>query len=224
MRVLVFANGEMADSESIQGCVEAADLILCADGGAHHALALGLRPDVVIGDLDSLGEGQRDRLGRAGTRFISHPRSKDETDLELALLYAAEQGAMRITVLCARGGRIDHELGNLLLLVHPRLREIDVRLRSGPQEVRLVCDEAAFAGAPGDLLSLLPIGGDASGVTTSGLEYPLRDEMLRLGPARGISNVFAVDAPTVRVRSGLLLAVHTRGQGHVGPVSASASA
>jgi thiamine pyrophosphokinase len=210
MRVLVFANGEMADSESVQRCVEEADLILCADGGTGHALALGLRPDVVIGDLDSLGDGQRDRLQRAGTRFISHPRSKDETDLELALLYAAEQGATRVTVLGARGGRIDHELGNVLLLAHPRLRKIDVRLQCGLQEGRLISDEAVFAGAPGDLLSLLPIGGDASGVTTSGLEYPLRNETLYFGPARGMSNVFALDAPTVRVRSGLLLAVHTR--------------
>jgi thiamine pyrophosphokinase len=206
MHVLVFANGDLGDTE----CPRDVDLVVCADGGIRHANALGIRPDLVIGDLDSLPDCEKGRLEAHNVCLIRHPRAKDETDLELALLYAAERGAERITVLGARGGRLDHELGNLLLLAHPALRELDVRLRAGEQEAMLIVAERTLSGRRGDLLSLLPVGGDAHGITTEGLEYALSDGTLRLGPARGISNVFADSKVTVRVRSGLLLAIHTR--------------
>jgi thiamine pyrophosphokinase len=209
MHVLVFANGEIGDLDRVWRHVATVDLILCANGGSRHACALGLCPDAVIGDMDSLPDGMRTELEATGARFVTFPSAKDETDLELALLYAADQGATRITVLGARGGRIDHELGNLLLLVHPRLKGIDVRVLAGDQEITLVRREAVFDGVPGDLLSLLPIGGDVHRITTYGLAYPLNDEPLLFGPARGVSNVFTVSQPSVRLESGVLLAVHT---------------
>jgi thiamine pyrophosphokinase len=205
MHVLIFANGDLRESE----CTDNVDLVLCADGGTRHARMLGMWPDVVIGDLDSLSQGEREMLEAHGVQIAVHPRAKDETDLELALLYAAGQGARRITVLGVRGGRLDHELGNLMLLAHPDLREIDVRFRAGSQEAVLVAREKVLSGSPGDLLSLLPIGGDAHGITTCGLEYVLEDETLYLGRTRGISNVFNDSSATIRVRSGLLLALHT---------------
>jgi thiamine pyrophosphokinase len=206
MHALVFANGNLGDT----ACPHDVDLVLCADGGVRHANALGIRPDAVIGDLDSLPDREKEALEGRGVYLIRYPRAKDETDLELALLYAAERGAQRITVLGVRGGRLDHELGNLLLLAHPALCSIDVRLRDGVQEAMLVAGERTLNGQEGDLLSLLSIGGDVHGVTTQGLEYALHDETLRLGPARGVSNVFINSTVVVRVRSGLLLAVHTR--------------
>jgi thiamine pyrophosphokinase len=210
MRVAIFANGVITDLESVHRNVSASDLVICANGGTRYARALGIRPDAVIGDLDSLSLELRAELQSAGVKFLTFPASKDETDLELALLYAAEQGATQIAIFGARGGRIDHELGNLLLLIHPHLEGIDVRVLDGNQEVVRIRDEATFRGSIGDLLSLLPIGGDAHGVTTFGLKYPLCDETLCFGPARGVSNVFVGPEPTVRLRSGLLLAVHTR--------------
>lgn len=209
MRVLVFANGEIDDLVA-PDCADGVDLILCANGGTHHARVLGLRPHVVIGDLDSLSQELCAELKAAGTEFVSFSRAKDETDLELALLYAVDRGAKQIVVLGARGGRVDHELGNFLLLAHPGLQGTDVRVRSGRQEIVLVRSEAGFRGSPGDLLSLLPIGGDAYGIETRGLAYPLNGETLYFGPARGVSNVFTTQEPIVRLRSGLLLAVHTR--------------
>jgi thiamine pyrophosphokinase len=213
MHVLVFANGAPPEPDGTLRLVRSADMVLCANGGTHHARALGIDPHVVIGDMDSLAQELRTTLRGAGTRLLEHPAHKDETDLELALLYAADQGATRITVVGVRGGRIDHELANLLLLAHPRLAGLDVSLVAESQEIRLVRQQARFQGAIGDLLSLLPIGGDACGITTSGLEYPLCGETLQFGPARGISNVFSEPEACVRLSSGVLLAVHTRGRG-----------
>lgn len=205
MHALIFANGDLGHTE----CPSDVDLVLCADGGIRHAEMLGIWPDVVIGDLDSLPNGARNTLEARGVCVALHPRGKDETDLELALLYAVEQGAQRITVLGARGGRLDHELGNLLLLAHPDLRGIDVRFWADRQEAVLVVGKRVLTGKPGDLLSLLPIGGDAHGITTDGLEYALRDDTLYLGRARGVSNVFVDSRATVSLSSGLLLAVQT---------------
>jgi len=212
MHVLVFANGAPPEPSATLQLARSADLVLCANGGTHHAHALGIDPHAVVGDMDSLAQELRTTLQAAGTRLLEYPAHKDETDLELALLYAAEQGATRISVVGVRGGRIDHELANLLLLAHPRLSGLDVRLIAEGQEIRLVRQQARFHGATGDLLSLLPIGGDAHGVTTSGLEYPLCDETLQFGPARGVSNVFSGPVACVSLRSGVLLAVHTRGR------------
>jgi thiamine pyrophosphokinase len=212
MHALVFANGVPPEPGATLQLARSADLVLCADGGTRHAHTLGIHPHVVIGDMDSLPSELRSMLQAAGTQFQEHPPRKDETDLELALLYAAGQGATRITVVGVRGGRIDHELANLLLLAHPRLDGLDVRLIAENQEIRLLRREGRFQGATGDLLSLLPIGGDVHGIVTDGLEYALRDETLHFGPARGISNVFTEPEVCVRLRSGLLLAVHTHGQ------------
>lgn len=213
MHVLVVANGYLDSGDRVP--TEQVDLVVCANGGTRHAHKLGLQPQVVVGDMDSLPPDLLAALQAAGTVFLSFSPSKDETDLELALLYAVESGATRITILGARGGRVDHELGNLLLLVHPRLEGIEVRIRAGNQDVALIRQQATLNGAPGDLLSLLPVGGDAFGVTTSGLVYPLHDETLFFGPARGVSNVFAVPNPGVSLRSGLLFVVHTRQSGQI---------
>jgi thiamine pyrophosphokinase len=210
MQAVVFANGELSPPDRVAACLGDTDIVICADGGTQHALALGLEPDVVIGDLDSLSPTVQQHVERCGARIIAHPRSKDETDLELALLYAADHGATRIVVLGARGGRIDHELGNLLLLAHPRLAGIDVQMCFGNQRVSVIQDQVKVEGQVGDLLSLLPIGGDAHGVSAVGLEYALNDETLCFGPARGISNVFVSPTAFVSVREGVLWAIHTR--------------
>jgi thiamine pyrophosphokinase len=210
VHVLIFANGVIVDPDNARRCVERADLLICADGGVHHARTIGVRPHVLIGDMDSLSAALRAELEAEGAELIVRPAHKDETDLELALLYAVDRGATRITVLGALGKRTDHALANLMLLAHPRLVGVDVRVISGEQEILLVRQAATFDGTRGDLMSLLPIGGDAHGIVTRGLEYPLRDETLYFGPARGVSNVFTTSRPSVRLRSGVLLAVHTR--------------
>jgi len=206
----VIANGDRPDRETAHCHADRADLLIAADGGARHALALGLTPHVLIGDLDSLDADQQTRLRAAGTRFIVHPPAKDETDLELALLYAVEQDADPIVVLGALGGRLDQMLANVLLLTMPALAGRDVRIVDGPQAAFVVRDEATLAGRPGDTVSLIPLGGAAHGVATDGLLYALNDGSLPFGPALGVSNQMTTDRAHVRVRDGLLLCVHIR--------------
>ena len=186
------------------------DLVIAADGGANWCAAWGWQPDLVIGDMDSLDEATAGRLRRAGVPFVEHPVEKDETDLELALSVAVQQGADEIVVAGALGGRIDHTLGNLALLALPQLAGLPVRMVDGGQSISLMRDRLVVTGAAGDTLSLVPFGGDARGVSVTGVHWPLADADLPLGPSLGISNRLTGSQAEVTVQTGALLVVHSR--------------
>jgi thiamine pyrophosphokinase len=213
MRAIIFANGEFHDIQGARALLQPDDLVIAADGGTRHALAVGVVPHVVIGDLDSLSPDVQTRVEAAGSRIIRFSPRKDETDLELALQHAAREGATEIVILAALGGRLDQTVANLLLLALPDLQGLDVRVVEGPQIAFLIDSEHApspIEGRPGDILSLIPLRGDAVGVTADGVEWPLHDETLHFGLARGVSNVLTAKQAHVRVRDGVLFCVLTR--------------
>jgi thiamine pyrophosphokinase len=185
------------------------DLIIGADGGAARVTNRGMVPGVVIGDMDSLPDGTLDELDDE-VEFVEHPRAKDETDLELALRYAARHGAQEIVVLGALGGRLDHTLSNVLLLALPELEGITVRIVHDGEEAILVRggEKVTLRGGKGDLVSLLPWGGDARGVTTDGMAWPLAGATLRFAFSRGVSNVMTGPEARIEVGEGYLLVVH----------------
>jgi thiamine pyrophosphokinase len=209
MRAIIIAGGQTG-VQGWQRWVQEGDWIIGANGGAARALAWGLLPDLVIGDMDSLPEEARAALVAEGCRFIEHPRAKDETDLELALAHAVQEGAREIVVLGALGGRLDHALANILLLTLPSLAGVQVRIAEGDQQALVARSEEAveLEGSPGDLVSLVPLGGDAHGVTTRGLAWALNEDTLRFGSSRGVSNEMTSSKAGVRVGEGLLLVVH----------------
>ncbi|GMR09461.1 MAG: thiamine diphosphokinase [Anaerolineae bacterium] len=212
MRVAIFANGVIENVERAREATETADLMLAANGGALHCLRLGVIPDIVIGDVDSLDDGSRRALEAGGTEFIVHLPNKDRTDLELALLTALARDAEKITVLGAMGGRLDMTFANVLLLALPELSEAQVELWHGDQTAWLIRPPGGtLRGEPGEIASLIALGGDAVGVSSQDLEYVLEDETLKSGPARGISNVVAGPNPRVELQAGALLAVHVPG-------------
>ncbi len=208
MRTVIIANGERPTQDTVHRWLRPGDRLVCADGGARHALTLGLRPQVVVGDMDSLDEPAQAQLKALGARLVVHPAAKDETDLELALLLALQEGATELVVLGGLGGRLDQLIANVLLLTLPQLEGVSARIVDGRQQAFIIRGEATIHGRPGDVLSLIPLGGDAQGILTEGLLYPLRDETLRPGPARGVSNVFTAQTARVTLRRGALLAVH----------------
>jgi thiamine pyrophosphokinase len=212
---IILANGQLTEPDIIRHRLADLDIgtVIAADGGSIHAEALGLTPDAVIGDMDSIPESLREKLKSQGTTFRESPRRKDETDLELALLHAIDQGAETIVILGALGGRLDMSIANIMLLNHPRLAGTPIEMWAGNQTAWLMRPPGQdLTGEPGDTLSLIPLGGDAQGVSTHRLAYPLIDETLVFGPARGVSNVFEAHMARVDLRDGLLLAVHTPGR------------
>ncbi len=207
--IAVVLNGELAPAQRLLPWLDGAQTLVAADGAANWLTAHGRPPHWVVGDLDSIAPETFAALQASGCQFERHRPDKDATDGELALLRALALGAQRIMMLGALGGRVDHALANVGLLAMPQLQALDVSLYDGCSWVRLIVQEAIVEGAPGDTLSLLPWGGDAQGVWTEGLAYPLRGESLFLGAARGVSNVLSSGQARVRLAAGMLLSVHT---------------
>jgi thiamine pyrophosphokinase len=185
-----------------------ADYLICADGGGDAALTAGLTPDLLLGDMDSISSAGHERLRQSGTRMIQHPLEKDKTDLELALDYALGREPDRITITGALGGaRLDHTLGNLLLLALPVLRGVETRVMDGETVAQATWSRAEIRGQAGDYVSLLPVTDQVAGVRTEGLRYPLHGEPLIRGHTRGVSNELLGATASVEITGGCLLIV-----------------
>jgi len=222
MRMIIVADGAATTRAALDaswpGWDAPCDLVIGADGGAAAAVTLGLQPGLVVGDVDSLSAEDLARFQEAGVPVELSPVDKDETDTELAIAAAIRRGATEVAILGALGGpRVDHALANVTLLAHPAWVGIDVSIVDAPARVRLLSAPApgggrahlALAGRVGDTISLLPLGLDAEGVTTAGLRFPLADETLAFGPARGVSNVRTAADASVSLRRGRLLVVES---------------
>jgi thiamine pyrophosphokinase len=209
-RTIIIANGQLSNPTEARRRIHPGDQVICADGGTHHAHAMGLTPDVIVGDLDSLAPSLRSELEAAGVRFEVHPTYKDETDLELALRLAIAEGADEIEILAMLGGRLDQSLANLLLLARPEWASAWVRVTEGDQTAWLVRagQETSIRGVCGDLLSLIPLTPLVTGVTLEGVEWPLNGATLRLGSTLTISNTMTVPPARLKLEEGLVLVVH----------------
>jgi thiamine pyrophosphokinase len=209
-RILIFANGELPDLDNARALIQKGDTIICADGGTRHARALDLRPDLIIGDMDSAEKEDFERLKEAGVAIELFPHDKNETDLELAIHRAIELNPTQLIIVGGLGGRLDHTLANLSLLTNPRLSAFDVRLDDGIEEVLVCRDQVEVHGKRGDIVSLIPWGGVVSEVQTMNLKWPLHKETLHPDRTRGISNEMLGESASVSIGSGLLLVVHRR--------------
>jgi thiamine pyrophosphokinase len=209
-RIIIFANGELPDLTKTRALLRPGDIIVCADGGTRHALALGIRPDLIIGDLDSADQDVVQKFRNEGVSVEPHPRDKNETDLELAINRAMEWHPQEIVIIAALGGRLDQTLANITLLADPRLSDFDVRLDDGVEQILLCRDRAEVHGKAGDLVSLIPWQGVVSGIQTKGLKWPLHHETLYPDKTRGISNELVGESASIARDSGLLLIVHRR--------------
>lgn len=209
-RIIIFANGELPDLEKARLLLHPNDYIICADGGTRHSLAMGLTPNLVIGDMDSIERGQWLGLEKEGVSIELFPRDKNETDLELAINRAIELGPKQLLIIGALGGRLDQALGNIALLGDIRLSALDTRLDDGVEEIFLCRDQAQVHGRSGDIVSLIPWGNPAHGIQTQGLKWPLQNEALYPDKTRGISNEMTSQTASISIESGLLLLIHLR--------------
>lgn len=203
--VLIFAGGDTVD---VADELPRPDLVVAADGGYDSAVSLGFRVDVLVGDLDSL------QATDIPDHVIveRHATNKDATDLDLALELVDREDPARVIVVGGAGGRVDHEFATVELLCGPRWRNIgELDWISDRGLAHVIRDSREIHGDAGELISLIPVGGDVTGVVTKGLQWNLAGETLPHGTTRGVSNVFAGPVADVRIDSGCLLAVVARG-------------
>lgn len=211
MKAIVVAGGDAASDDA--ALLAGAELVVAADSGASWLARIGVRPDVVIGDMDSVDPSLLDRLKADGVAIERHPAEKDASDAELAVARAISAGASEVLILGALGGeRLDHELANLLLLADGAWNHTALRIVRGGTSVRALQggDELELTGVPGDLVTLLSLDGDAAGVRTQGLRYALTGETLPIGRSRGLSNEVERAPASVSLERGTLLVIETR--------------
>ena len=202
----MFAGGQIALTARLRQHLASLNhaYVVAADSGAHTALELGFRPDLVIGDMDSIDVHTLRRLEAAGVSLERHPRDKDATDGELAVERALDTGVQHVVLVGFLGGpRFDQELASILLLT--RL-SVDAVLLDGGNECRVVRpgQPAEWLPEPGEIVSLVPLD-DAGGVRTHGLRWPLEGDRLPRGSTRGVSNEPNGERVGVSIEHGVLL-------------------
>jgi thiamine pyrophosphokinase len=210
-RIVIIANGDLENPAFYRELLREDDYIICADGGSRHARTLGLIPDLIIGDLDSVDPLALPKTGALKPEVISYPPTKDHSDLELAVEHAVKLKPDEILMIGVLGGsRVDHSLFNLMLLKRPLAAGIPARIVDQHQELLMIMDRLEIEGQSGDYLSLFPLAADVEGVTTIGLKYPLANETLQFASSRGLSNELLGARASVSISRGILLVIKTR--------------
>ncbi|MBF0210757.1 MAG: thiamine diphosphokinase [Desulfamplus sp.] len=213
MKYIIIANGILVDGEKLLRLVNQADVVVCADGGAKHLKRFNIIPDVIIGDMDSIEESQLNQF-KDRAKLIKYPPKKDATDTELAIFWAIDQGAKDITLIGVTGTRMDHTLSNIFLLRAITKKGVSCKIVDDYNEIYLLSDETHtkkmnIGGKKGDLLSIIPITKEVTGLTLTGLEYPLNGATLKLGTSRGVSNIFTAqeEPASISLEHGIALII-----------------
>jgi thiamine pyrophosphokinase len=209
LRAALFLNGSADPPDLLRRVAGRADLVVAADGGSLHALAAGIVPDLVVGDMDSLGEEGARRVGERGAVLERHPSRKNKMDAHLAILAAQRRGATDLDLVCATGGRPDAVFAlPHLLLAAERLGGRATAV-AGWGEMFVVEDGSrAVGGRPGESVSVFPLAGAAEGVALKGFEYPLEGARIEPGDTVGFHNELLGEGARVAVERGALFVIH----------------
>lgn len=185
---------------------EGAQLVVAADGGLALADRLGVSPDLLIGDMDSLDP--RDLARHPGLEPDVHPARKDKLDLELAIDAALARGATELRLVGALGDRLDQSLAGLLIASRLAAEGVSVSFYAGRHEAHVVAggNEVALASEPGAAVSLIAMTTGAS-VTLAGVEYPLERAPLPYGSGLGVSNAALEASVGLSVHSGVVVLI-----------------
>ena len=207
MKVVIVANGEIKSINFLKYMIENSDYIICADGAVKYLMDLNVCPDLLVGDLDSIDKETLEWAKRNSISIQRFPVKKDMTDTELAVEFALKQNPDKIIIMGAIGSRLDHSLSNIMLLYKIHKLGIDAAVIDEINYITIVNDVLKMRCRIGEIVSIIPIGGDAKGVTLKGLEYSLTDHDIKMGSSLGISNKSVSKEIIISVKDGILLVV-----------------
>ncbi len=208
MRALIIGNGQILDTGIIRQNLNENDIIICCDGGTRYAFEEGVLPHYILGDLDSSSGEIIQFFELKDVIFKKFPEKKDETDMELCIDFAISLGVTEILIFGAIGTRFDHSLANANILMQALNSNIFAKIINENNEITLIDNEIEIIGEKGDLISLLPLSTNVTGVTTEGLEYPLNDYTMEIGKALGISNVMLYEKAKISIKNGYLFVIN----------------
>jgi thiamine pyrophosphokinase len=209
VRAAIFLNGAPDSTALIRGVVDDADLVVAADGGARYALAAGIIPDLVVGDMDSLGEDLAREVEGRGASLERHPARKDKMDGHLAVIAVRKRGATVADLVCAAGGEPDAVFAvPHILLAAERIGLRSTVVADWGRMFAIEGGSRVVEGSPHDSVSVFPLSGTATGVTLEGMGFPLVNADLEPGDTLGFHNELIGRKARISVESGALLVVH----------------
>lgn len=203
-RCLILGGGEIIDYAAVATQIDRDDFILCADSGFLHCEKLGVVPDLLVGDFDSISAFP------PGSERIAYPAEKNYTDSTLAVREAFERGYTELLMAGMLGGRFDHSLANMQNLAWCAGNGINARITDGKTEVFAVKDgELALPSRENSYFSVFPLVTGCESVTITGGKYPLNEYSLRFDEPRAVSNEFIGKKVTVTVKNGTVAVIIT---------------
>lgn len=214
-RAIIFVNGNLSDLSQVKKIIKKEDCLIAADGGIKHILKLGLVPQIIIGDFDSISS---DLLGQSRlsptTTLIKYPQKKDKTDFELAIDLVLKRKFKEIIIFGILGDRLDHLIANIFLLakIQTENKSVKIKIIEGKKEIYILNKEITINGKIGDEVSIVPVSEKLESVTTDGLYYRLIDDTLFFGSTRGVSNVMNKNTAKITVANGVALIAYLRKQ------------
>ncbi|HSW47534.1 MAG TPA: thiamine diphosphokinase [Candidatus Saccharimonadales bacterium] len=208
MHYIIFTGGELENGIATEKALKNFDKIIAVDSGASHCLKLKLIPDFLVGDFDSID--QKLLSGFDKTKILRFPATKDETDTELGIQTAVENGATQITILGGISGtRTDHLISNVLLLLKKKFAKAQIKFVDGDQEIYLAKNKIEISGKKRDIISFIPITGTVNKIKSIGLKYDLANYTLSIQGNHGISNELTKPKANVTFPNKTLLVIHT---------------
>ncbi len=209
LKAIVFCNGEIENYSFINKYLDDCSMVICCDGGLRHAHNIGIFPDYILGDFDSVNNETLNNYEKRGSKLIKYNTEKDFTDTEIAIDFVLNKNASEILIFGGIGSRFDHTLSNLQILKKPLEKNVDAFLIDENNIIRLINSDLTVFGEVNSLISLLPLAQTVSGITTYGLKYKLCNETIEIGSSRGISNVFIENEAKISIKSGILIVIKT---------------
>lgn len=207
-KAYIFANGDLKDPLGVRSHIQEGNFYVAVDGGLKHLISLHIKPDLAIGDFDSLTLEQMEYLENHQIPKLQLQTRKNETDLEIAIQTAFQMGYKEIVLLGVLGGRLDHTLENLFILTKPEWKKVKFIILDGDQKIYVIRNFKEVNASIDDIFSLIPLSNKVTQVSTEGLFYPLKKEDLFRKNARGISNLAVSEVVSIRIKSGILLCFH----------------
>lgn len=211
MRAVVFGSAAIENYDFCTPYLEQGDVVICCDGGLEHAKALGIMPDYIVGDFDSVGEATFVEFQGQNIPIQQFPTHKDETDMQLGIRLALDLGANDVTIIGGIGNRFDHTLANAHLLLWLLKKGIQARLVDERNVVELMEKEMVIEGSIGELVSTIPLSMEVKGLTLEGFLYPLTNYDLRLDDELiAVSNVLEKEKAKITAKEGYLFVIRAR--------------
>ncbi|MCX7748119.1 MAG: thiamine diphosphokinase [Clostridia bacterium] len=210
MYALIISNGAITNYSFYYTYLKSASLVICSDGGARHARKFGIKPDVLLGDFDSVEKEDLNYYKGLGVEIVKYQKEKDLTDTEIAVNLALERGFKSIFLIGCLGSRFDHSMANVMLLKSMLLKGCEARIINENNEIALIKDHITLKRGHNEKVTLIPISEKVQGVTTKGLYYSLDNETLLIGSTRGVSNEFISDHAEISIQEGLMLVIKSR--------------